>query len=49
MNLQLLFITEEAWFYLGGHFNKKKYIWMWNDENSHAIQWVPLQSIKLGV
>jgi hypothetical protein len=26
MNLQLLFITEEAWFYLGGHFNKKKYI-----------------------
>ena len=45
---QLLFMTDEAWFHVGGHVNAQN-VRIWSNENPHAIQQVPLHSEKVGV
>ncbi|PNF37420.1 hypothetical protein B7P43_G16027 [Cryptotermes secundus] len=42
---QLLFMTDEAWFHVGGHVNAQN-VRIWSNENPHAIQQVPLHSEK---
>jgi hypothetical protein len=45
---QLLFLSDEAWFHVGGHVNAQN-VRIWSNENPHAIHQVPLHSEKVGV
>jgi hypothetical protein len=45
---QLLFMTDEAWFYVSGLVNVQN-VRIWSDDNPHAIHQVPLLSEKMGV
>ncbi|PNF34429.1 hypothetical protein B7P43_G13247 [Cryptotermes secundus] len=41
-------MTDEVWFHVSGHVNAQN-VRIWKDENTHAIQQVPLHSEKVGV
>jgi hypothetical protein len=48
MDPQLLFITDEAWFYISGRVNMQN-VRIWSNEIPHVIQQMPLHSEKIGV
>jgi hypothetical protein len=48
IDLQLLFITDEAYFHWSGYVNSQN-TWIWSDEKPHAVHPIPLHYIKIGV
>jgi hypothetical protein len=44
---QLLFITDEAWIYIGGHVTTQN-VRIWNGENPRTIQQVPSHGQNMG-
>jgi hypothetical protein len=48
MDLQLLFVTDEAWFYVNGHVSTKN-VRIWSNENPCAVQQVLLHSKLMGI
>ena len=44
----VIFFTDEAWFYLSGYFNLKNSR-LWSSDNPHSLHETPLQDKKVGV